>query len=63
MGNLKRMTKLSFCLGLMLVFVFSAVTVYAGGLTADQVKQRLEKFRGKSIVLVSWGGSFQEAQR
>ena len=63
MGKLKRMVKLSFCLGLMLVFVFSAVTVYAGGLTAEQVKQRLEKFRGKSIVLVSWGGSFQESQR
>ena len=57
------MVKLSFCLGLVLVFVFSAVTVYAAGLTAEQLKQRLEKFRGKELVVVSWGGSFQEAQR
>jgi putative spermidine/putrescine transport system substrate-binding protein len=63
MGKLKTMVKFSFCLGLALVFVFSAVTVYAGGLSADQVKQRLEKFRGQSLVVVSWGGSFQEAQR
>jgi putative spermidine/putrescine transport system substrate-binding protein len=62
MGKQKKMLKLSFCLGLLLVFVFSAVTVYAAGLSAEQVKQRLEKFRGKSLVIVSWGGSFQEAQ-
>ena len=63
MGKQKKMVKLSFCLGMVLVFVFSTVTVYAAGLSAEQLKQRLEKFRGKELVVVSWGGSFQEAQR
>jgi putative spermidine/putrescine transport system substrate-binding protein len=63
MGKLKKMFRLSFCIGLVLVLVFSAVAVYAAGLTAEQLKQRLEKFKGQSFVVVSWGGSFQEAQR
>jgi putative spermidine/putrescine transport system substrate-binding protein len=63
MGKQKKIVKFSICLGLMLVFVFTTVSAYAAGLSAEEVKQRLEKFRGKSIVLVSWGGSFQEAQR
>jgi putative spermidine/putrescine transport system substrate-binding protein len=63
MGKQKKMFRLSFCIGLVLVLVFSAVAVYAAGLTAEQLKQRLEKFRGQSFVVVSWGGSFQEAQR
>jgi len=48
MGKQKKMVKLSFCLGLVLMFVFSTVTVYAAGLTAEQLKQRLEKFKGPS---------------
>jgi putative spermidine/putrescine transport system substrate-binding protein len=63
MEKRKNWIKLSFCLGLLLVFVFSTVAVYAKGLSAEQVKQRLEKFRGQELVVVSWGGSFQEAQR
>jgi putative spermidine/putrescine transport system substrate-binding protein len=63
MEKRKNWIKLSFCLGLLLVFVFSTATVYAKGLSAEQVKQALEKYRGKSLVIVSWGGSFQEAQR
>ncbi len=63
MEKRRKVFKLSLCLGLALAFVFSAATVYAAGLSADQVKQRLQKFRGQSLVVVSWGGSFQEAQR
>lgn len=63
MGKQKNWVKLSFCLGLLLVFVFSTATVYAKGLSSEQVKQALEKFRGQELVVVSWGGSFQEAQR
>lgn len=63
MGKQKNWVKLSFCLGLLLVFVFSTATVYAKGLSPEQVKQALEKYRGQSLVVVSWGGSFQEAQR
>ena len=63
MGKKKNWVKLSFCLGLLLVFVFSTATVYAKGLSPEQVKQALEKYRGQSLVVVSWGGSFQEAQR
>lgn len=55
--------KLLFCLGLLLVFVFSTAAVYAKGLSAEQVKKELQKYRGQSLVVVSWGGSFQEAQR
>ena len=57
MGKLQKIIKRSLCLGLLLVFAFSTVTVYAAGLSAEQVKQRLEKFRGQSLVVVSWGGS------
>jgi putative spermidine/putrescine transport system substrate-binding protein len=32
-------------------------------LTAAQIKERLQKFKGHKMVAVSWGGSFQEAQR
>ena len=63
MGKQKNWIKLSFCLGLLLVFVISTATVYAKGLSSEQVKQALEKYRGQSLVVVSWGGSFQEAQR
>jgi putative spermidine/putrescine transport system substrate-binding protein len=63
MGNQKNWVKLLFCLGLLLVFVFSTATVYAKGLSSEQVKQALEKYRGQELVVVSWGGSFQEAQR
>jgi len=63
MGKQKNWVKLSFCLVMLLVFLFSASTVSAKGLSAEQVKQALEKYRGQSLVVVSWGGSFQEAQR
>jgi len=63
MGKQKKWVNLSFCLVMLLVFMFSASTVYAKGLSAEQVKQALEKYRGQSLVVVSWGGSFQEAQR
>ena len=55
--------KLLIYLGLALVFVLSTVTVYAAGLSSEQVTERLKKFKGKSLTIVSWGGSFQEAQR
>ncbi len=55
--------KLFFYFGLSLVFILSAVTVNAGGLSSEQVAQRLKKFKGKELVAVSWGGSYQKAQR
>jgi len=50
-------------LGLSLVFVLSAVAVNAGGLSSEQLTERLSKFKGEKLVVVSWGGSYQEAQR
>ena len=55
--------KLFIYLVLSLVFILSAVTVNAGGLSSEQVAERLKKFKGEELVVVSWGGSYQEAQR
>ena len=55
--------KLFIYLVLSLVFILSAVTVNAGGLSSEQVAERLKKFKGTELVVVSWGGSYQEAQR
>jgi spermidine/putrescine-binding protein len=63
MGNRKRLIKLMFCIGLVLIFSLSAATAYAKGLSSKQVAERLQKFKGETLVVVSWGGSFQEAQR
>lgn len=35
----------------------------AGGSSMDQIKKMLEKHRGETLTIASWGGSFQEAQR
>ena len=49
---------------LAVIFTLSgALTATGEPLTMEQVKQRLEKFRGSSLVVVSWGGSYQDAQR
>lgn len=59
----KKRIKLAVFIGLSLVFLLSVSAAYAQGLTSEQVSQRLEKYRGKSLTVVSWGGSFQEAQK
>lgn len=48
---------------LALVFTLSAATVYARGLSSEQLTERLKKFKGKTLTVVSWGGSYQAAQR
>ena len=55
--------KLFIYFGLSLVFILSAVAVNAGGLSSEQVTERLKKFKGKELVVVPWGGSYQKAQR
>ncbi|GAG03302.1 unnamed protein product, partial [marine sediment metagenome] len=41
-----------------------ATSLYAQTpLTAEQIDQRLQKFKGSSFVFTSWGGAFQKAQR
>jgi putative spermidine/putrescine transport system substrate-binding protein len=63
MGKQKRLLKVMFCIGLAFIFSLSAATVYAKGLSSKEVSERLHKFKGETLVVVSWGGSFQEAQR
>jgi len=55
--------KLFIYLSLFLVFFLGAVSVNAGGLSSEQVAERLKKFKGTELVVVSWGGSYQDAQR
>ena len=63
METRKKGIKLAVFIGLSLTLLLSVSMAYAQGLTSEQVNQRLEKFRGKSLTIVSWGGSFQEAQK
>ena len=48
---------------LALVFALSAATVYAAGLSSEQLAETLKKFKGETLTVVSWGGSYQAAQR
>lgn len=41
----------------------SRVATAATPLTAQEIEERLRQFKGSDLVAVSWGGSFQEAQR
>ena len=52
-------------LGLAAIFTLSGVLTAGAGepLTMEQVKAKLEKHRGSSLVITSWGGSYQDAQR
>jgi putative spermidine/putrescine transport system substrate-binding protein len=52
-------------MGLSVLFILAGVfTATAGGpLTMEQVKAELEKYKGSSFVITSWGGSYQDAQR
>jgi putative spermidine/putrescine transport system substrate-binding protein len=52
-------------MGLSVLFTLAGVfTATAGGpLTMEQVKAELEKYKGSSLVITSWGGSYQDAQR
>jgi putative spermidine/putrescine transport system substrate-binding protein len=52
-------------MGLSILFTLAGVlTATAGGpLTLEQVKAELEKYKGSSLVITSWGGSYQDAQR
>lgn len=51
------------CLILTMVFSLSTVTAFADGLTSEQIAERLKKFKGQTLTVVSWGGSYQAAQR
>jgi putative spermidine/putrescine transport system substrate-binding protein len=56
--------KMIFILGLAVIFAMSGVLTAAGEpLTMAQVKEKLKKYKGSSLVVVSWGGSYQDAQR
>ena len=55
--------KLLICLVLTIVFSLSTVTAFAGGLSSEQIAERLKKFKGETLTVVSWGGSYQAAQR
>ena len=52
-------------LGLAAIFALSGVLTAGAAepLTMEQVKAKLEKYRGSSLVITSWGGSYQDAQR
>jgi putative spermidine/putrescine transport system substrate-binding protein len=52
-------------LGLAAIFTLSGVLTAGAAepLTMEQVKAKLEKHRGSSLVITSWGGSYQDAQR
>ena len=52
-------------LGLAAIFTLSGVLTAGAGepLTMEQVKAKLEKYKGSSLVITSWGGSYQDAQR
>ncbi len=60
-ANRKRLAVM--CLVGVAVLLLGAVSAYAAGLSAEQVAERLKKFKGATLTVVSWGGSFQEAQR
>ncbi len=59
------LTKTFLCFGMAVIFIMGMVMTASAGdpLTMDQVKEKLKKFKGKSLTVVSWGGSYQEAQR
>lgn len=48
-----------------LLFCFGPVLTAAAGtpLTPAEIKAELSKHRGESLVITSWGGSYQDAQR
>lgn len=56
--------KLIVLIALALVFSLSTFLNANAGtpLTLDQVKARLAKYKGSSLVITSWGGSYQKAQ-
>ena len=65
MGTRTSFKKCFIVLGLAAIFALSGVLTAGAGepLTMEQVKAKLEKHRGSSLVITSWGGSYQDAQR
>ncbi len=65
MGTRISFKKSLIVLGLAAIFALSGVLTAGAGepLTMEQVKAKLEKHRGSSLVITSWGGSYQDAQR
>jgi putative spermidine/putrescine transport system substrate-binding protein len=55
--------KLLIVIALTMVFSVHAGTAFAGGLSSEQIAERLKKFKGETLTVVSWGGSYQAAQR
>ena len=65
MGTRISFKKSLIVLGLAAIFTLSGVLTAGAAepLTMEQVKAKLEKHRGSSLVITSWGGSYQDAQR
>ena len=65
MGTIISFKKSLIVLGLAAIFALSGVLTAGAAepLTMEQVKAKLEKYRGSSLVITSWGGSYQDAQR
>lgn len=60
---MEKKVKLMSCLTVVILFSFCAVTTFAAGLSSEQIAERLKKFKGETLTVVSWGGSYQAAQR